>query len=67
MFPIHSIGGRVTAFGGRTMRTDKKVAKYLNSPESEIYHKSDVLYGLYHAKRPPCSRTAAFWSRDIPT
>ena len=51
MFPIHSIGGRVTAFGGRTMRTDKKVAKYLNSPESEIYHKSDVLYGLYHAKR----------------
>jgi len=51
MFPIHSIGGRVTAFGGRTMRTDKKVAKYFNSPESEIYHKSDVLYGLYHAKR----------------
>ena len=41
----------MTAFGGRTMRTDKKVAKYLNSPESEIYHKSDVLYGLYHAKR----------------
>ena len=51
MFPIHSIGGRVTAFGGRTMRTDKKVAKSLNSTESEIYHKSDVLYGLYHAKR----------------
>ena len=51
MFPIHSISGRVTAFGGRTMRTDKKTAKYLNSPESEIYHKSDVLYGLYFAKR----------------
>lgn len=51
MFPIHGISGRVTAFGGRTMRTDKKVAKYLNSPESEIYHKSDVLYGLYFAKR----------------
>ena len=40
MFPIHSIGGRVTAFGGRTMRTDKKVAKYLNSPETPIFHKS---------------------------
>ena len=51
MFPIHGISGRVTAFGGRTLRTDKKVAKYLNSPESEIYHKSDVLYGLYFAKK----------------
>ncbi len=51
IFPIHSVSGRVTAFGGRTMRTDKKTAKYLNSPESEIYHKSDVLYGLYFAKR----------------
>lgn len=51
MFPIHSISGRITAFGGRTMRTDKKTAKYLNSPESEIYHKSSVLYGLYLAKR----------------
>ena len=51
IFPIHSISGRVIAFGARTMRTDKKTAKYLNSPESEIYHKSDVLYGLYFAKR----------------
>lgn len=51
MFPIHSVSGRVTAFGGRTLRTDKKVAKYVNSPESEIYHKSNVLYGLYFAKR----------------
>lgn len=51
IFPIHSISGRVTAFGGRTLRTDKKVAKYLNSPESEIYHKSDVLYGLFFAKK----------------
>ncbi len=51
IFPIHGISGRVTAFGGRTMRTDKKVAKYLNSPESEIYHKSDILYGLFFAKR----------------
>ncbi|MDR2885826.1 MAG: DNA primase [Rikenellaceae bacterium] len=51
MFPIHSISGRVTGFGGRTMRTDKNVAKYLNSPESEIYHKSSILYGLYFAKK----------------
>ena len=50
MFPIHSASGRVVGFGGRTLRTDKKVAKYVNSPESEIYHKSDVLYGLYFAK-----------------
>lgn len=51
MFPIHGISGRVIAFGGRTMRSDKKSAKYLNSPESEVYHKSNVLYGLYFAKR----------------
>ncbi len=50
IFPIHSISGRVVGFGGRTLRTDKNVAKYLNSPESEIYHKSDILYGLYFAK-----------------
>ena len=51
IFPIHSVSGRVVAFGGRTLRTDKKTAKYVNSPESEIYHKSNVLYGLYHAKK----------------
>ncbi len=51
MFPIHSVSGRVTAFGGRTLRTDKKVSKYLNSPESEVYHKSNILYGLYFAKK----------------
>ena len=51
IFPIHSVSGRVTAFGGRTLRTDKKVSKYLNSPESEIYHKSNVLYGLFFAKK----------------
>ncbi len=51
MFPIHDLAGRVIAFGGRTLVTDKKVAKYLNSPESEIYHKSKVLYGIYQAKR----------------
>jgi DNA primase len=51
MFPIHSVSGRVIAFGGRTLRTDKKVSKYVNSPESEVYHKSNVLYGLFFAKR----------------
>ena len=52
MFPIHNATGRVIAFGGRTLRTDtKKIAKYVNSPESEIYHKSDVLYGIYYAKK----------------
>ena len=50
-FPIHTMSGRVTAFGGRTLRTDKKIAKYVNSPESEIYHKSNILYGLFFAKK----------------
>ena len=50
MFPIHSISGRILGFGGRTLQTEKKVAKYYNSPESAIYHKSDILYGLYFAK-----------------
>ncbi len=51
IFPIHGIAGRVLAFGGRTLKTDKKIAKYLNSPESEVYHKSRVLYGIYQAKK----------------
>ena len=51
LFPIHSLSGRVLGFGGRTLSSDKKTAKYLNSPESEIYHKSRVLYGIYHAKK----------------
>ncbi len=51
MFPIHSLAGKVIAFGGRILKTDKKTAKYLNSPESEIYHKSRVLYGIYQAKQ----------------
>jgi DNA primase len=51
MFPIHGFTGRVIAFGGRTLKTDKNVPKYVNSPESEIYHKSSVLYGLYFAKK----------------
>jgi len=51
MFPIHSMSGRVLGFGGRILITDKKAAKYLNSPESDIYHKSKILYGIYHAKQ----------------
>ena len=51
MFPIHNATGRVIAFGGRTLRTDKKTAKYINSPETDIYHKSDVLYGIFFAKK----------------
>ena len=51
IFPIHNLAGRVIAFGGRILKEDKKTAKYLNSPESEIYHKSRVLYGVYQAKR----------------
>ena len=50
MFPIHSVSGRIIAFGGRTLRTDKSVAKYVNSPETEIYVKSRSLYGIYFAK-----------------
>ena len=51
MFPIHSMSGRVLGFGGRTLSSDKKTAKYVNSPESEIYHKSKILYGIYQAKK----------------
>lgn len=51
IFPIHSLSGRVIGFGGRTMRSDKKVAKYLNSPQSEIYDKSHTLYGIFQAKK----------------
>lgn len=50
MFPIHSVSGRVLGFGGRTLFTDKKIAKYFNSPESIIYNKSEILYGLYFSK-----------------
>lgn len=51
MFPIHNFTGRVIGFGGRTLKSDKNVPKYVNSPESDIYHKSNVLYGLFHAKK----------------
>lgn len=51
IFPIHSMSGRVLGFGGRTLLKDAKVAKYVNSPESEIYHKSKILYGIFQAKQ----------------
>ncbi len=51
IFPIHSLSGNVTGFGGRILQKEAKAAKYLNSPESDIYHKSRVLYGMYFAKK----------------
>ena len=50
LFPIHNLSGRVVGFGGRILKKDEKAAKYINSPESEVYHKSQVLYGIYFAK-----------------
>ncbi|MDR1623448.1 MAG: DNA primase [Tannerellaceae bacterium] len=51
MFPVHSLSGKVVAFGGRVLKKDEKTAKYVNSPESEIYHKSNELYGIFFAKQ----------------
>jgi len=51
IFPIHNLTGKVIAFGGRILKKDDKTAKYLNSPESDIYHKSNVLYGIYFARK----------------
>lgn len=51
MFPVHTVSGKVVAFGGRLLNTNPKAGKYINSPESEIYHKSDHLYGIYFAKQ----------------
>lgn len=50
IFPIHNVAGKVIAFGARILKTDKSQPKYLNSPETEVYHKSDILYGIYQAK-----------------
>lgn len=50
LFPIHNISGKVIAFGGRILKNDPKAAKYLNSPETDVYHKSKILYGIYQAK-----------------
>lgn len=60
IFPIHGISGNVIGFGGRTLRTDKSIAKYLNSPESDIYHKSRVLYGLFQAKKSIVNNNRCF-------
>lgn len=51
MFPIHSLSGQILGFGGRILKKDAKTAKYLNSPESEIYHKSRIVYGIYQARK----------------
>ena len=60
IFPVHSVSGRVIAFGGRTLRTDKTVAKYVNSPETEIYDKSRSLYGIYFAKNEISKRQKCY-------
>jgi DNA primase len=60
MFPIQSMSGRVLGFGGRILTNDKKAAKYLNSPESEIYHKSKVLYGIFQAKQAIAKQNNCF-------
>ena len=51
IFPVRSLNGKIVAFGGRTLSNEKKTAKYINSPESDIYHKSYELYGIHQAKR----------------
>lgn len=51
IFPVHSLSGKVVAFGGRILKKDEKTAKYVNSPESDIYHKSNELYGIFFAKQ----------------
>lgn len=60
MFPIQSMSGRILGFGGRILTNDKKVAKYLNSPESDIYHKSKVLYGIFQAKQAIAKQNNCF-------
>ena len=60
MFPIQSMSGRILGFGGRILTNDKKAAKYLNSPESDIYHKSKVLYGIYQAKQAIAKQNNCF-------
>jgi DNA primase len=60
MFPIQSMSGRILGFGGRILSNDKKAAKYLNSPESDIYHKSKVLYGIFQAKQSIAKQNNCF-------
>ncbi|MBN1132190.1 MAG: DNA primase [Bacteroidales bacterium] len=60
IFPIHALSGHVIGFGGRTLKADKSIAKYLNSPESDIYHKGKILYGLFQAKKSIVSEDKCF-------
>lgn len=60
MFPIHNASGRVIGFGGRVLRKNDKTAKYLNSPESEIYHKSKTLYGIHLARKEMVSKDLCY-------
>ncbi|MFM2207298.1 MAG: hypothetical protein RL213_1273 [Bacteroidota bacterium] len=60
MFPIHNLSGRIIGFGGRILKKDDKTAKYLNSPESDIYHKSKSLYGIFHAKKAVLQQDRCF-------
>jgi len=60
MFPVHSLSGKVVAFGGRILKKDDKMAKYVNSPESEIYHKSNELYGIFFAKKSVVQQDRCF-------
>jgi DNA primase len=60
MFPVHTLSGKIVAFGGRILKKDEKTAKYVNSPESEIYHKSNELYGIYFAKQAIAKQDKCF-------
>ena len=60
IFPIHSLSGNVLGFGGRVLRKDDKTAKYVNSPESELYHKSRIVYGIYQARKSITSLDKCF-------
>jgi DNA primase len=60
IFPIHALSGNIIGFGGRTLKSDKSLAKYLNSPESDIYHKSRLLYGLFQAKKSIVSKDSCY-------
>ena len=59
-FPIHNVAGKVIAFGARTLRKDKKEPKYINSPETDVYHKSDILYGIHQARQAIRNKDSSF-------
>ena len=60
IFPIHNVAGRVIGFGGRTLKKEKNIAKYVNSPQTEVYNKSEVLYGLYFAKKEIIAKDSCY-------